>query len=127
MPLNERRQRFVAEYLKDPNAKQAAIRAGYSERTAEQQGSRLLGFVEVQEAIDKGRKRLAERSGITQEKVLARIWDMAEATETPDVVRMRGYELAGKHLGMFTERVHHEGNVGVTVVRHTPALDEGSE
>jgi len=95
MPLNERRQRFVAEYLKDPNAKQAAIRAGYSERTAEQQGSRLLGFVEVQEAIDKGRKRLAERSGITQEKVLARIWDMAEATETPDVVRMRGYELAG--------------------------------
>ena len=84
----------------------------------------MLGFVEVQEAIDKGRKRLAERSGITQEKVLARIWDMAEATETPDVVRMRGYELAGKHLGMFTERVHHEGNVGVTVVRHTPALDE---
>ena len=127
MPLNERRQRFVAEYLKDPNATQAAIRAGYSEKTAIAQGSRLLTFVDVQEAIDKGRKRLAERSEITQERILSRLWEMAEDPETPHVSRVRSYELAGKHLGMFTERVHHEGNVGVTVVRHTPALDEESE
>ena len=42
-----RRARFVDEYLKDLNAKQAAIRAGYSPHTAEVQGSRLLSHAKV--------------------------------------------------------------------------------
>jgi phage terminase small subunit len=46
-----KRQVFAKEYLADQNAKQAAIRAGYSERTAKQQGSRLLTYVDVQEEI----------------------------------------------------------------------------
>jgi len=40
--LTLKQPRFVAEYLKDLNATQAAIRAGYSRKTAEVQGSRLL-------------------------------------------------------------------------------------
>ena len=40
--LNPKQQRFVDEYLIDLNGKQAAIRAGYSEKTAEVQASRLL-------------------------------------------------------------------------------------
>src|SRR4051812_24185381 len=45
MPLNDRQARFVAEYLVDLNATQAAIRAGYSTRTANEQAARLLANV----------------------------------------------------------------------------------
>ena len=51
MPLTPKQHRFVTEYLVDLNASQAALRAGYSPRTAPQQGSRLLKNVEVQAAI----------------------------------------------------------------------------
>ena len=43
--LNPKQKRFVSEYLIDLNAKQAAIRAGYSPKTAEVQASRLLSLV----------------------------------------------------------------------------------
>jgi phage terminase small subunit len=49
--LGPRQQRFVEEYLIDVNAEQAAIRAGYSAKTAEAQGSRLLSNVKVQRAV----------------------------------------------------------------------------
>mgnify|MGYP000868761566 FL=1 len=51
MALTARKAAFVAEYPKDLNATQAAIRAGYSEHTAYSQGSRLLKDVEVQQAL----------------------------------------------------------------------------
>ena len=49
--LTEKQQRFVDEYLIDLNATQAAIRAGYSAKTADVQGSRMFGIVKVQQAI----------------------------------------------------------------------------
>jgi phage terminase small subunit len=49
--MNNKRQAFVEEYLKDFNATRAAIRAGYSERTAYSQGQRLLKNVEVKTLI----------------------------------------------------------------------------
>ena len=49
--LTEKQKRFVAEYLIDLNATQAAIRAKYSPKTADVQGVRLLGNVKVQEAL----------------------------------------------------------------------------
>lgn len=49
--LNEKQKRFAAEYLIDLNATQAAIRAGYSVKTANEQGSRLLVNVSIQEYI----------------------------------------------------------------------------
>ena len=51
MSLSYKRQAFVYEYLKDFNATQAAIRAGYSEKTARSQGQRLLTIVDIQDAI----------------------------------------------------------------------------
>ena len=47
MALNDKQRRFVAEYLIDLNATQAAIRAGYSKKTAGSQGQRLLTNVEI--------------------------------------------------------------------------------
>ena len=63
MPSTARQHRFVAEYQVDLNATQAALGAGYSGRTAPQQGSRLLKNVEVQAAIA---TQQARRSGETR-------------------------------------------------------------
>ncbi len=70
MSLTPKQERFVAEYLIDLNATQAAIRAGYSEKTAQQQGSRLLLNVLVQEAIAKGREKTAAKLEITKERIV---------------------------------------------------------
>lgn len=68
--LTAKQQRFVEEYLVDLNATQAAIRAGYSEATAKEQGSRLLTNVNIAEAIAEAQKARSERTGITADRVL---------------------------------------------------------
>lgn len=72
-------QRFVEEYLVDLNGTQAAIRAGYSKKTAEQYAHQLLKKPSVQAAIAKARSKLSERVEITQEMVLSRYWMIATA------------------------------------------------
>jgi hypothetical protein len=59
--LNPKQQRFVAEYLIDLNATQAAVRAGYSAKTARKIGSRLLTKEDIQAAIDTIRRRQVSR------------------------------------------------------------------
>ena len=71
MALNDKQRRFVEEYLVDLNATQAAIRAGYSEKTAGSQAFDLLKKPEIQNAIQEAQKKLSERTQITQERVLA--------------------------------------------------------
>ena len=72
-----RQARFVAEYLIDMNATNAAIRAGYSKKTAGVQGPRLLGNVRVAEQIaEKTGKRLA-RLEITADRVLQELAKLA--------------------------------------------------
>ena len=61
---------FVDEYLVDLNATQAAIRAGYSKKTANEQGARLLAKASVQQAIAERIKARSERVQITQDTVL---------------------------------------------------------
>ncbi len=69
-PLSPNQARFVSEYVVDNNATQAAIRAGYSAKTADVQGPRLLGNVRVAAAIEEARVKLQVRTGITQDRVL---------------------------------------------------------
>lgn len=68
--LNEKQKRFAREYLIDLNATQAAIRAGYSKKTAAAQASRLLTNVNLQNLIAAGANKLQERTEITAERVL---------------------------------------------------------
>lgn len=63
-------ERFVEEYLIDLNATQAAIRAGYSPKTAKEQASRLLSNVNISAAIDKAIAERSKRTGINQDRVL---------------------------------------------------------
>ena len=67
MPLTPRQQRFVDAYLLDPNATQAATKAGYSAKTAKQQGSRLLTNVDVAAAIQADQVRIAKEASVTQD------------------------------------------------------------
>lgn len=68
--LNHRQAQFVREYLVDLNATQAAIRAGYAEKTAEVCGPRLLGNVRVAAAVEKALAERAQRTEISQDRVL---------------------------------------------------------
>lgn len=68
--LTAKQQRFIEEYLIDLNATQAAIRAGYSPKTANEQGARLLANVSVQEEVSKAMADRSRRTGISQERVI---------------------------------------------------------
>ena len=68
--LTPKQKRFVEEYLIDLNATQAAIRAGYSQRTANEQGARLLVNVSIAAAIEAAKEKRSERTEITQDMVL---------------------------------------------------------
>lgn len=70
MALNDKQRRFVDEYLIDLNATQAAIRAGYSEKTAGSQGFDLLKKPEIADAIHSAMQDREERTEITQDRVL---------------------------------------------------------
>jgi len=70
MALTPKQAQFVAEYLIDLNATQAAVRAGYSNKTAAEQASRLLINVNVAEAIESAMKAREVRTEITQDRVL---------------------------------------------------------
>lgn len=77
MALTDKQRRFVDEYLVDLNATQAAIRAGYSEKTASRIGPELLGKTCVSDAIQVAMKARSERTQITADMVLQRWWDLA--------------------------------------------------
>jgi len=115
-PLNPKQTRFVAEYLIDLNATQAAIRAGYAKgKTAEVQGSRLLGNAKIAAEIAKGQAKLGAKLELTAEKVLKDIEDtrLAASKELQYATALRACELQGKHLGMFIERTESNTNLVV--------------
>lgn len=71
-----KRKRFAQEYIIDLNKTQAAIRAGYSKKTAYCQGQRLSKNVEVKKYIEKLIKARTERTKITQDKVLREMYHL---------------------------------------------------
>ena len=114
--------RFVEEYSVDGNATQAAIRAGYAPRSAQQSGSALLHKPAVAEALAAAQTRVSERCGLDAEWVLDRLREVVErCLQAVPVLDRAGPEtgewtfdaagatralgLIGKQLGMFTERI----------------------
>lgn len=75
--LTAQQRLFVAEYLKDGNATQAAIRAGYSKKSAQEQSSRLLSNVMVAQAIAQQQKASIARTLGSADEVLAQMWQLA--------------------------------------------------
>jgi phage terminase small subunit len=169
--LTPRQERFVKEYLIDLNGTQAAIRAGYSARTAKEQAFDLLTRPHIREAVEKGRARISAKLDISQERVLAELakigfsdirkvvtWrglttevgedeDGLPLTRTFNEVALKDSDkieadtastiseisqskdgalkiklhdkiaalgMIGKHLGMFTEKHEHSGEISFT-------------
>ncbi len=68
--LSPKQEMFVKEYLIDLNGKQAAIRAGYSPKTAEVQASQLLSKLKVRAHVEKAMAERSKRTGINADRVL---------------------------------------------------------
>lgn len=87
--LTDKQQCFVDEYLIDLNATQAAIRAGYSAKTADRIGPELLGKTCVSEAISKKMAARSRRTGVNAERVVLELAKVAFAKMT-DIVDSKG-------------------------------------
>lgn len=66
---NKRHEKFCHEYIKDMNAKQAAIRTGYSEKTAKMQGSRLMTYDDIKSRIAELREAYLDENIMTAKQV----------------------------------------------------------
>ena len=144
--MNKRQERFVLEWLRDMNATKAAIRAGYSERTAYSIGQRLLKNVEIQTAIKEFHEQRQRESVATVLDVEEFLSETMRGEHKEEVVtsvgegkgvfhneivrkqvsmkdRIRAAELLGKRFGMFAanqvEDVHDE----VVIINDAPEED----
>lgn len=119
--LTEQQERFCLEYLKDLNGKQAAIRSGYSAKTAENQASRLLSNAKVQQLVYKLNQERIKRTEIDADFVLTEhkrmaMSDVAECfddngnlksiTEMPKSIR-----LAIKSFEVYEEKDRDTGEI----------------
>jgi phage terminase small subunit len=119
MELNPRYLAFCEEYIKDHNGAQAAIRAGYSRRTANVQASKLLTIPSIAEKIAVMQALTAQRNAVDADWVLKRLRQVHRLAIEGNPIFEKGQEvgrkidfgganraleLIGKHIGMFVER-----------------------
>lgn len=109
--LTAKKRRFCEEYRKDHNAAAAAVRAGYSSKGARQTGHRLLEDPEVQAHLKKLLEEDSERNNVSVDEVLQRLWREATDFDNPGSTRVQALCYLGKHLGMFTDKIEHSGEV----------------
>ena len=132
--MNARQKRFCDEYLIDCNAKQAAIRAGYSPKTAYSIGNENLNKPELKAYIDEQLEKIhsakiADAEEVTKyltsvmrgehtEQVLKLIGEGVQTVTDIDVSakeRLKAAELIGKRYGLFTDKVGVEGVIPVVI------------
>ena len=125
--LNPKQKRFVDEYLIDLNMTQAAIRAGYSKKTAPWIGQRLFSKSHIEAAIQEALKAREERTELSADYVIKGLLEVHKKCSEPIPVLDRqgnptgeyrfdssgankALELLGKNLQMFTDRVKLEAD-----------------
>lgn len=135
--MTDKQKRFITEYLIDLSATQAAIRAGYSQRTAYSIGQRLLKNVEVKEAIKSAMKEREARTEISADYVLTNLREIAERCMQKQPVFTKGeqatdeqgraiwtfnardaikaLELLGKNLGLFIDKTEIKADTNYTL------------
>lgn len=127
--LSPKQRQFCAEYLIDLNATQAAIRAGYSAKTASSIGQENLTKPEIQEEVQRLVAERAERTGVTADKVIAELAAMAfydpgeiglAKVEKPDDIAKLPEQLRRAIIGWSWDR---NGNFTLKLTGKTPQLE----
>jgi phage terminase small subunit len=108
--LTDKQQAFVGYYA-DPNsetynnATQAAIKAGYTPKSANLASDRLLGNVKIKKEIDGIRDRLKAKN-VASRQIRQEFWsDMMQDEKTPKQERLRASELLGRSEADFTDNI----------------------
>ncbi|MBR0233773.1 MAG: terminase small subunit [Synergistaceae bacterium] len=110
--MTDKQLAFISEYTKDFNATQAAIRAGYSPKTAYSIGQELLRKPEIQKAMNEVKENL-----IADRDERLRFWTSTMRDENEDMKhRLRASELLGKAQSDFTEKIETNQNVKVNTL-----------
>lgn len=106
MALNKRQLAFVNEYIKDKNATQAAIRAGYKASTANQQGPRLLVNVGIAKAIAEKLGEVAQECKRTAADWLNDVLTIKQQAIQDGNLKdaLKALDMEGKYLGIYTEK-----------------------
>jgi len=129
MSLTAKQDLFVDEYLVDLNATQAAIRAGYSPRTATMQGSRLLTKANVSAAVAERRDQVARELEVTRERIAQELSGIGFASLDDAQVKVSDKRMAlmdlAKILGYLVDRHDVTGRAGGPIAESVepPALD----
>ena len=101
--LTPKQERFCLEYTKDLNGTQAAIRAGYSENTANRIASENLSKLDIKEKIDKLLKKSEKRSEITMDDIRKGVADIATSEEEKSADRLKAFDMLTKMFGGYEE------------------------
>lgn len=115
--MTPKQERFVQEYLIDGNATQAAIRSGYSEKTAHNIGGENVKKPAIMAAIAAGQAARAARVQVSADYVLQRLMMEAEreGEGSSHAARVSALEKLGKTLAMFTDKTEHSGGLTVNI------------
>jgi len=124
--MTPKQVRFCEEFVVDHNATQAAIRAGYSVKTARIQASRLLSKVDISKKIADITDSIAEKLKFDQTKVFDELVKVAKKDPDSGVTtckfsdKNKALELLGKHYGMFSEKLEVTQDAAPQVVLYWP-------
>ncbi len=143
MLVKEKQKRFCEEYLVDCNATQAAIRTGYSKKTARAVGQRLLTNVDIKKYIEQQLQKLKNEKIADAQEVLEYLTSVMRGEQKEQVAlltgegvqdlvqkdvsakdRLKAAELIGKRYALFTEKVELQGETTVQIVDDIP-MQEG--
>ena len=132
--MTPRQQKFCDEYLISGNATEAAIKAGYSRKTAKQTGSENLAKPDLRAYIDEQLAKIHSAKIADAEEVMKYLTSVMRGEHTEQVLklvgegvqtvtdidvsekeRLKAAELIGKRYGLFTDKVGLEGAVPVII------------
>ena len=132
--VTEKQKRFCDEYLKDLNATQAAVRAGYSPKTAKQIGQRMLTFVDLKSYIDDQLELLHNQKTADAQEILEYLTSVMRGEHTEQTLqlvgdgvqkitdidvsekeRMKAAEMLGKYHALFTDKTKVDGDMNFDI------------
>lgn len=105
MKMTPKQEAFCREYVIDFNATQAAIRSGYSEKTAGAVGFENLKKPEIQKKVEELKAAATQKAEVSVQDVLCGIRTIAEDEGATNRDKLKAWELLGRYNGMFTDRI----------------------